>query len=160
MTLPQHIRSEVDFFCIPMWVSRLRRATLTQPYVRHSQLKIADWGDRGEGIAVVKPENPLALSKRILIPGTIPGETVTVSTCKRDDGTLFGEIRLIDVVSPHRASRIACPHYETCGACSLMHVKYKHQLKVKQNFVATTVKLSGLQLDIPPCEPSPRSVVS
>lgn len=92
------------------------------------------------------------------MPGTIPGEIVTiVDSEEKRDGSLIGEVGMIDVPSPHRNPNIQCPHYSDCGACSLMHVKYKHQLTVKAEEVRKAFKLSGVEVDVPRCIPSPTS---
>ena len=102
--------------------------------------KIIDYGNSGEGIA--KPEGYV-----VFIPYTAAGETVEarITYAKKD----FAHAVLLNVVepSPERVS-YPCNRFGRCGGCTIMHLSYPEQLRMKEASVKTTMEKAGLK-DLP-----------
>lgn len=94
-------------------------------------------GQRGEGTAEVN-------GHRVFVPFTLPGERVGVDT----DGERG---QLVAVLSPS-PDRIApfCPHFGTCGGCSLQHVGLAAYAAFKHGLVVTALSHVGIQVPVAP----------
>jgi 23S rRNA (uracil1939-C5)-methyltransferase len=70
----------------------------------------------------------------VFVPGAIPGEEVEAEIERRGD--LHGRARLVRVLtpSPHRVTP-RCRHFGDCGGCSLQHIDYAEQLRLKEALV-------------------------
>ncbi len=96
------------------------------------KVKIRRWGINGEGIAYVN-------KKAIFVEGAIPGEVVDI-IIDEDKGTYAtGHINRILESAPRRREPI-CPHWQTCGGCSLMHVDYKGQIRMKEHAIEEALR--------------------
>ena len=69
--------------------------------------------------------------KAIFIEGALPGETVTCSVYRRKASY---EVATLATVLRESAARLTprCPHFGTCGGCSLQHLDILSQVAVKQ----------------------------
>ncbi|MFY7697754.1 MAG: 23S rRNA (uracil(1939)-C(5))-methyltransferase RlmD [Legionella sp.] len=72
--------------------------------------------------------------KTTFIQGALPNETVLVEYTRQKND--YDEGQLIRVInqSPHRVSP-KCPHYTSCGGCSLQHLDPTVQIHVKQQIL-------------------------
>jgi len=68
--------------------------------------------------------------KRILIPYTLPGETVEIRKIKKKKETFIALDFTIVEPSPQRRSP-TCKYFGKCGGCALQHVPYELQLEIK-----------------------------
>ena len=84
--------------------------------------------------------------KAVMVPGVLPGETVTVTTTREHRGYVEAELVRVETPSPDRISP-PCPHYGSCGGCDLQHAAYPAQLRLKQAIV--TESLTRAHLDLP-----------
>ncbi len=84
--------------------------------------------------------------KKILeVPGAIEGETVRVNIQKKKRRAFIGT--LVEIVHPSENRSIPqCPHFLTCGGCSLQHLAYRQQLVEKQKVIKD---FFPLQTDLP-----------
>ncbi|MBF0787334.1 MULTISPECIES: 23S rRNA (uracil(1939)-C(5))-methyltransferase RlmD [unclassified Streptococcus] len=95
-------------------------------------LKIKRMGINGEGIGFYQ-------KTLVFVPGALKGEEVycQVTAVKRN----FVEARLLKV---NRASKFrvapACPIYEACGGCQIMHLRYDRQLDFKTDLLRQALK--------------------
>lgn len=95
-------------------------------------LKIKRMGINGEGIGFHK-------GTLVFVPGALKGEDVfcQISRVKPN----YAEARLLKV---NKASRFrvdpACPIYETCGGCQIMHLQYRKQLEFKRDVLKQALK--------------------
>lgn len=71
-----------------------------------------------------------ALCGRLEIAGALPGEEVLIAP----GGSKKGYLRQVLKPSSERVSP-RCPHVPDCGGCSLQHLDYSAQLKLKQQIV-------------------------
>lgn len=78
----------------------------------------------------------------VLLPGSLPGETVEARVDEMRQGVARG--RVVRVVSPSR-HRIdpACPLFLTCGGCDFLHTTYAAELDLKQRIMAETLERVG-----------------
>lgn len=89
------------------------------------ELRIEDLSHDGRGVAVRE-------EKKLFVRGALPGERVMarLTGSKRR----YDEAETVEVLeaSPHRVEP-RCPHFGTCGGCSLQHLDALSQIKAKQN---------------------------
>ncbi|MBF0777131.1 23S rRNA (uracil(1939)-C(5))-methyltransferase RlmD [Streptococcus cuniculi] len=95
-------------------------------------LKIKRMGINGEGIGFYQ-------KTLVFVPGALKGEEVycQVTAVKRN----FIEARLLKVNRPSKF-RVApaCPLYEACGGCQIMHLRYDRQLDFKTDLLWQALK--------------------
>lgn len=85
---------------------------------------IKRWGINGEGIAYVK-------RKAVFVENAIPGEVIDLKIDEDKGNYATGHPTKIYEESSRRR-RPLCPKWQTCGGCSLMHVDYKGQMRMKE----------------------------
>ncbi len=93
------------------------------------------------------------------VPFTVDGDEVMVEITERRSRYARAVLREILSPSPHRIEA-ACPYYGRCGGCSLQHVRYSHQLVLKESQVADSFTRIG-RFPAPPLRPvipSPRTL--
>ncbi len=85
---------------------------------------------KGKGHCPALVDNKLSF----FVPGTAPGDVVRARVTGGQKR--YVEADLIEVVtsSPLRLAP-ACPHYDLCGGCQLMHLDYAAQLEAKREMV-------------------------
>ncbi len=85
--------------------------------------KVIDYDEFLKGIVVINKEN-------YSLPNLIVGEDVNIDLSKD------GKITRYFIKNPSN-NRInpPCPIYDKCGGCSLLHIEYKEQLKIKTEYV-------------------------
>ena len=110
------------------------------------EVEIVKYAPPGNGLGYYK-------GKAVFVPAAAVGDVVRVFTLKEKKRFIIAGIET--VVSPS-AERIeaACPHYNVCGGCSLMHLPYKKQIDLKQQMMADVFNGASLQInpDILPCQ--------
>lgn len=136
--------------------------TTHKPFSRHESdappdeiatLKIAGWGDLGDGIAEFE-------GGVINVFGGIPGESVRARIVRyRRRRRQYVSAIVTEVLkpSPHRISP-PCAYFGECTGCQWQHIDYDHQLSLKQERVAAALakypELHGI--DVSPTLPSPQ----
>ncbi len=78
----------------------------------------------------------------VFVPQTAPGDEVRVLIVKVNTRFAYGKV--LEILKPS-ASRIEpkCPVADKCGGCTLMHIDYKEQLKIKENIINDAMKRIG-----------------
>jgi 23S rRNA (uracil1939-C5)-methyltransferase len=69
--------------------------------------------------------------KVTFVRGALPGETVLARVVRRKPRFDVAEVVTIERASPLRATP-RCPHFGTCGGCSMQHVEPRAQVSIKQ----------------------------
>ncbi|MBR5095476.1 MAG: class I SAM-dependent RNA methyltransferase, partial [Treponema sp.] len=82
-------------------------------------------------------------NKNVFIPFAVPGEKLEIEITKsyRD----YDEAKIVKVLeaSPKRVLP-ACPLYQKCGGCNLMHIDYAHQVELKKQILAELMERAGV----------------
>ncbi len=102
---------------------------------------------------VVRTDNPahggsvfaMHEGKSVLVYYALPGELVEVEPRGRRGGLVFGSAARVLEASPDRVQP-RCPHFGTCGGCTLQHADYSAQLEIKRRVVAEAWRKAGLRL--------------
>ena len=95
--------------------------------------------------------------KAVFIPFTITGERVAARIVREKKQFAEAEFEAVLAPSPQRTSP-ECPYFGRCGGCSYQHMRYVHQLEVKQQQVAQILLRIGGFAEVPmrPIVPSPK----
>lgn len=96
------------------------------------QIEIRKQGINGEGIGYHK-------KLAIFVPGAILKELVDVEITDIKPGYATASIVQIVRESTRRITP-KCPYFEKCGACQMLHISYKEQLKTKQSILRQALK--------------------
>lgn len=89
----------------------------------------------GQGVAHVD-------GKVVFIEGALAGETVEITALKRKPAYEFATVvRVVRESSQRVVPR--CPHYGTCGGCSMQHVDARAQLAAKQRVLEDNLERIG-----------------
>lgn len=99
------------------------------------ELKIAELGHRGDGIAATE-------TGPVYVSGALPGETVRARV---DNGRAIDPVP--ETLSPDRISPV-CGHYEACGGCSVQHLAAAPYLAWKRGLVIKALQDRGIETEI------------
>jgi 23S rRNA (uracil1939-C5)-methyltransferase len=102
------------------------------------RLVIEAMGRRGEGVARDG-------ARTVFVPGTLPGEEVTVA----GDGERLS-LTTLERPSPDRTAPF-CPHYGRCGGCQLQHWGQDPYRAWKASLVVDALAAAGLSIATPEC---------
>lgn len=80
--------------------------------------------------------------KVVFIDGALPGETVRFRYISRHRNYDSGAALEIPASSPERVTP-PCPHFGTCGGCSLQHLRPEAQISAKQGILAEQLARIG-----------------
>ena len=111
-------------------------------------LHIDDFDSEGLGIAHYD-------GYPIFIDNALPGEEVRCEITRVTKNLAFAKNKGLLDVSADRENKI-CPHFEACGGCNIMHMKYHYQLKFKTEMVKRTIhKIAGMDIVVNDCVANP-----
>ena len=84
--------------------------------------------------------------KKVFIRYTLPGETVEAQITHQAKKLEEADcVQLVGDPSPHRVEPI-CPHFGTCGGCSMQHIHADEQIRVKQDVLKSHLEhFAGIQ---------------
>jgi len=82
-------------------------------------------------------------SRKLLIPGAVPGEVLRVQVVGESGAARIGETIRVERPSPRRAVP-RCRHFGACGGCAFQHVDYGTQLELKERHLRRTLDEAGL----------------
>ena len=101
-------------------------------------ITITDIGNHGEGIGKID-------GYTLFVKNTLPGEEVRVLVVKANKSYGYGKALDIITPSPHRI-KPPCEAAGKCGGCTLQHLEYSEQLKLKQNKVKQNlIRIGGFE---------------
>ena len=89
----------------------------------------------GRGVARVD-------GKTVFIDGALPGETVTFETWRRKPRFEMADVSAIIASSSQRVTP-RCPHFGTCGGCSMQHLDVRAQVAAKQRVLEDNLERIG-----------------
>ncbi|MBR7033480.1 MAG: 23S rRNA (uracil(1939)-C(5))-methyltransferase RlmD [Clostridia bacterium] len=101
---------------------------------------VTDTNSRGYGI--IKDNG-----KVIFVAESVEGDVCRIE--KTDEKKNYSTARVTELItsSPYRINP-DCPCFETCGGCSLRHVSYEQELKIKRNTVSSAFRRAGISVDV------------
>jgi 23S rRNA (uracil1939-C5)-methyltransferase len=104
----------------------------------------------GEGVG------RLGDGRAVFVHRTAPGDLVEVAVTT--DRERWARARLVQVARSGPDRRDApCVHYADCGGCTVEHLTYEAQLRVKGRIVADALRrIGGFEVELPEVVPSPR----
>lgn len=92
----------------------------------------------------------------VFVPHTAPGDRLTVRIVKVLSSYCYGIIQEIHAPGPGRIDP-ACPVCRRCGGCSLQHLSYEEELRIKKGWIEDAVsRIGGLSVPVEGILPSPR----
>lgn len=89
----------------------------------------------------------------VFVAGAAPEERVEARVVKDNRSFVRAELTGVLEPSPHRVDP-PCPHYSTCGGCTLQHVAYEAQVESKQASLLDTLSRIG-KIDVASVEVDP-----
>lgn len=104
-------------------------------------VQIDSIGARGDGVG------RLPDGRRVFVPGTLPGETVSVGLGEARDDGVVGKLDEVIEASQERV-KPPCVHFYTCGGCVLQHINDASYSAFKMDQVRTALERNNL-VDIP-----------
>eukprot|EP00928_Gymnodinium_smaydae_P052796 TRINITY_DN36958_c0_g1_i1.p1 TRINITY_DN36958_c0_g1~~TRINITY_DN36958_c0_g1_i1.p1 ORF type:complete len:934 (-),score=124.59 TRINITY_DN36958_c0_g1_i1:70-2871(-) len=121
---------------------------------------------KGSGVVRFRWQTKKIVVREFLIDGGLPGEVVTVRFgLIKEKKYPFGELEIYvnpDVTTFRRSpyeTRSPCPHFESCGGCDFLNLRYGRQLVEKQRWVERALaelKAPATLRRIRPSEPQQR----
>ncbi len=78
----------------------------------------------------------------VFVPGTIPGDRVTIRIIKREKRYGYGEVIAIEEPSAQRV-KPSCPHFGACGGCTIQSMEYAKQLEMKDAHLRQCLRRLG-----------------
>ena len=99
------------------------------------EIAIDSLGNSGEGVGRYE-------GFTVFVPFTLPGERITARITLVKKNYAVGTLVEILEPSPHRIEPV-CPVYGTCGGCTLQHVTYEEQLRLKMQKVRDIMERIG-----------------
>src|SRR5690606_6109533 len=87
--------------------------------------------------------------RAVFVHRTVPGERALVRVIEEKRRWARGELVRVQRPAPDRREA-PCPHYARCGGCTLEHLAYPAQLRVKARIVADVLRrIGGLEAEPP-----------
>ncbi|MBI4634086.1 MAG: class I SAM-dependent RNA methyltransferase [Deltaproteobacteria bacterium] len=106
---------------------------------------IRDVAFGGDGVGLV---NDLV----IFVPFAVDGDRIRVELAGLKKKFARGEIKEILEPSPQRTAPV-CPYFARCGGCRYQHIRYPHQLELKERQVREAFARIG-KFPVPPLAPA------
>lgn len=85
----------------------------------------------------------------VFVKNALPGESVTAKIINVKSHYAYALPLEIGGVSPMRSTP-SCPLFGKCGGCTMQHIKYADQLRIKKEFVETALKKAGVRAAVCP----------
>ena len=99
------------------------------------EMEISGMNHEGQGVGRIE-------GFTVFVDGAIPGETVHVRIIELKKNYAVGTLIKIIKPAPCRVTPF-CKDFERCGGCSLQHMNYQAQLKLKAEIVGEDIKRIG-----------------
>lgn len=109
---------------------------------------VEDMGAFGEGVTHIG-------GLTVFIPGALVGERVSARVVLVKPSFAHAVLVKLITQSPDRVEP-PCPYFKQCGGCSLQHLSYDAQLRLKRNIVVNSFKkYAGMDFEVAGTVPSP-----
>ncbi|MET4806535.1 TRAM domain-containing protein [Limibacillus sp. MBR-115] len=104
---------------------------------KQAELTVTGLGGRGDGLANFE-------GRPVFLPGALPGERVLARLTSPKAGGFRGEILELIQPSPDRVEA-ECPHFGSCGGCSLQHFSDEAYRQWKGGLAAEALARRGVE---------------
>jgi len=105
------------------------------PSAAEPELSIEKWVYGGDGLGRLE-------GRAVLVPFTLPGETVRVSILRKKPGLLEAALREVLAPAPERV-KPDCPVFGRCGGCQYQHAAYEAQIAWKRDVLREALRRIG-----------------
>lgn len=113
-------------------------------------LEITGLTSEGNGVGHYGPDR-----FAFFVPNTAPGDRAQVRVVKLLKNYGYGRLEQLDKPSEDRISS-SCPVSGQCGGCSLRHISYEAECRIKNGWIQDSLRrLGGFQISMEPFQPSP-----
>jgi 23S rRNA (uracil1939-C5)-methyltransferase len=99
------------------------------------KVEIEKIGGLGDGVATHE-------GKRVIVPYSAPGDILEVEKTAENNKRILAKIRSVIQPSPQRIDPV-CPHFQTCGGCSLQHISDSEYSELKRDILERTLSRAG-----------------
>lgn len=117
--------------------------------------QIEDVDDKGRGFFSYALPEARDGARTVVVPFTVPGDEVTVTFVKRDQGKWLARLDKIECPSKDRVDA-ACPHAGVCGGCLWQHLAYDAQLEIKRRQINAAFAQAGFETRVDSVVPCPQ----
>ena len=93
----------------------------------------------------------------VFVPNTAVGDRISAKIVKATPRLAYGAVQELLSPGPGRSKDACsgCPVCHRCGSCSLRHLTYAEELRIKGRWVSENLRrIGGIDLPAPPCLPS------
>lgn len=119
-------------------------------FSKNQQLLVEITGMTGEGNGVARVDGMV-----IFVPYTCVGDVAEIQLVKVLASYCYGVLLRVVTPAPGRVEP-DCPHFKKCGGCSLRHMSYATELRLKEDVVRSNVSRIGkVKAPCKPILPSP-----
>jgi len=94
-------------------------------------------GTTVDGLGIARIDNWV-----VFIPKAVTGDVADIIITSKKRNHVFGKTTELKKKSEERTAPF-CEHFGVCGGCSLQHINYAEQLRIKQKFVEDTLTRIG-----------------
>lgn len=92
----------------------------------------------------------------VFVPHTAPGDRLAVCIVKVLSSYCYGIVQEVRTPGPGRIQP-ACPVCRRCGGCSLQHLSYEEELRIKRGWIEDALtRIGGLSVPVEGVLPSPQ----
>ena len=95
-------------------------------------VKIEGYTSEGAGIARID-------GMAVFVPQALRGETCEIMILKVEKSFAYAKLVRVIEASPERVES-RCEHYPKCGGCSMWHMSYEEELRVKEDHVRSCIE--------------------
>ena len=118
-----------------------RAGVLIDTVEREAEIEITGINHQGEGVGRLE-------GMVVFVPGTVPGERVSVRLIDVRRGYARGRLLKNQTSSAERVA-LGCTLADSCGGCTLQHIAYPAQLRLKTELVRQTLARTGGIFNVP-----------
>lgn len=104
--------------------------------MEHARVNIQSLAHGGDGVARLDD------GRTLFVPGTCPGDDVTIEVTASHDRWARGVMRTLHVPSPDRVEP-ECPYFGACGGCQWQHISYERQIEAKRDTLVESLRRIG-----------------
>ena len=101
-------------------------------------------GPEGENSGITGPAGESTRGLTIFCDGLLPGEEAEIRIVSQKKNYAIAECVNLITAAPERIEPF-CPVYDACGGCTLQHLTYEEQLRVKREHVVSCLTRIGKQ---------------